>query len=492
MELSENTVILGKYRLSRMIGRGGMGSVWHATQLDLDRPCAIKFIEGEYASLPEAQERFKREAVAASKINSPYIVQVYEHGIWDGTPFIAMEYLEGEDLGKRIQKLGRVSPGETHTVLQQVCRALGKAHQAGIVHRDMKPDNIFLVRDDEREVAKVVDFGIAKLGANPLEGSKTRTGAMLGTPYYMSPEQAQGTKAIDPRSDLWSLAIITFQCITGVLPFESEALGDLLVKIIVSPIPVPSATAAGVPPGFDQWFAKAASRDPRERFQTAREFSEALGLALGTSGVGDATTTGMQQTPGYGTPAVGNPQFAQSGMGPSHLSQSSSGSTVAMGSRPGFQTPLPMNQSAGGLSAHTNSGVTSVEDIGRPPVKKAPIGLIIGGAVVGLALLVGGIVAMSGGKKDKVGAEGVPTATAEVKTTEAKATEVKPDEVKPVEAKVETKPVETKPDVKPAETKPEATVAAGGEKPKDPKAGTKTGTKHGKGGVAGKVDNLGF
>src|SRR5215472_10547433 len=163
----------------------------------------------------------------------------------------------------------------------------------GIVHRDLKPDNIFLVKDDDREIVKVLDFGIAKANKNTLEGSNTKTGAMLGTPYYMSPEQAQGTKAVDSRSDLWSLAVIVFQCVTGKLPFESDALGDLLVKIIVAPVPVPSQVNADVPPGFDQWFAKASCREPTQRFQTAREFAEALSLVFGISQVTELMDRGQ-------------------------------------------------------------------------------------------------------------------------------------------------------------------------------------------------------
>jgi serine/threonine protein kinase len=250
MQLAPNTVIAQRFRLNRQLGRGGMGSVWHATHLGLDIPCAVKFIEGEYAQLPEAQARFEREAKAAAQLRSPHVVQILDHGVCDGVPYIAMELLDGEDLGKRIARVGRMNPQELVTVVTQVCRALTKAHSVGVVHRDLKPDNIFLVKDDDREIAKVLDFGIAKANSNALEGSNTKTGAMLGTPYYMSPEQAQGTKSVDSRSDLWSLAVIVFQAITGRLPFESEALGDLLVKIIVSPVPVPSQLAPDVPGGM--------------------------------------------------------------------------------------------------------------------------------------------------------------------------------------------------------------------------------------------------
>src|ERR1700677_4095454 len=217
--------------------------------MGLDVPCAVKFIEGEIAQLPEAQARFEREAKAAAQLRSPNVVQIIDHGVWQSTPYIAMELLDGEDFGKRLAKLGRRPPVDVIRISTQVCRALRKAHSPGIVHRDLKPDNIYLVPDDDREIAKVLDFGIAKTTGG-IDGSNTKTGAMLGTTYYMSPEQAQGTRAVDARSDLWSLAVIAFQALTGRLPFESEALGDLLVKIIVAPIPNPREFSPDLPPSL--------------------------------------------------------------------------------------------------------------------------------------------------------------------------------------------------------------------------------------------------
>ncbi len=181
MILTPNLVIADRYRLERQIGRGGMGSVWLAHHMGLDIPCAVKFIEGEYAALPEAQARFVREAKAAAQLRSPHVVQILDHGVWDGTPYMAMELLEGEDLGKRLTRLGRMPPQDVCVIITQVTRALTKAHGAGIVHRDLKPDNIFLVHDDDREIAKVLDFGIAK-AQGAIDGSNTKTGAMLGTP----------------------------------------------------------------------------------------------------------------------------------------------------------------------------------------------------------------------------------------------------------------------------------------------------------------------
>jgi serine/threonine-protein kinase len=284
MQLAEDVVVAGKFRLKRKIGQGGMGSVWEATHLGLDIPCAVKFIEGDFVAHPEAQARFEREAKAAALVRSSHVVQILDHGVWENTPYIAMELLEGEDLRARLAVCRTMHPAELVPIVEQVCRVLTKAHAAQIVHRDLKPDNIFLVREDDREVVKVLDFGIAKHRKTALDGSgHTRTGAILGSPNYMSPEQAEGNKDVDHRSDLWSLAVIVYRAVTGVLPFDSDGLGDLIMRIVHKPIPVPSAFAP-VPPHFDAWWAKAASRDPNERFQSAREFAQSLSMALGQSG----------------------------------------------------------------------------------------------------------------------------------------------------------------------------------------------------------------
>src|SRR5262245_45929359 len=264
-------IIAERYRLVALLGRGGMGAVWRADHVSLNSPVALKFIDPGVSSSEEAIARFMREAQSAAALRSSHVVQIFDYGVDRGVQYIAMELLNGESLNARLERAGRMPPADVVRILSQVARAVGKAHEAGIVHRDLKPDNVFLVREEDHEVAKVLDFGIAKVsspGVNP--GSGTRTGAVLGTPYYMSPEQAQGTKSVDFRSDLWSMAVIAYQCVTGELPFKSEALGDLILKICMLPLPVPSQHA-NVPSAFDAWFARAANREPALRFGSARE-----------------------------------------------------------------------------------------------------------------------------------------------------------------------------------------------------------------------------
>jgi eukaryotic-like serine/threonine-protein kinase len=282
-------LVAGKYQVLGLIGRGGMGSVWEGRHQSLGTRVAIKFIDPEYAESEEACARFVTEARAAATIQSKHAIQIFDHGVTeDGRAYMVMELLVGEPLDKRIDRVGTLPLRETARIIGHVCRALQRAHDAGIIHRDLKPENIFLVRspDDDDEIAKVLDFGIAKIKGPPGEqglSSSTKTGAVLGTPYYMSPEQARGLRNIDHRSDLWALGVIAHKCLTGILPFEGESVGDLLVKICTSPLPTPSATVPGLPPSFDRWFCRALEREPSRRFGSAMELAEALAFAAGLS-----------------------------------------------------------------------------------------------------------------------------------------------------------------------------------------------------------------
>jgi serine/threonine-protein kinase len=189
-----------------------MGSVWRAEHLALQAPVAVKLISGNFLKVPAALARFEREARAAASLRSPHVVQIFDHGIdpESGTPFIVMELIDGETLGDRLAVRGTLPPIETVRVVAQVARALARAHQAGIVHRDLKPDNVFLATDDDGFVAKVLDFGIAKDQGLALAEAVTSTGMVLGTAFYMSPEQISGSKLVDHRTDLWALRVIAF------------------------------------------------------------------------------------------------------------------------------------------------------------------------------------------------------------------------------------------------------------------------------------------
>jgi serine/threonine-protein kinase len=289
-------VVGGRYRLLSPLGAGAMGEVWRAEHVSLGTPLAVKLVDtAKQEDAAEMLARFQTEARAAAQLRSPHVVQILDHGAEGRVAFIAMELLEGESLEERLAGRGRLLPAETAQLLREVARGLGRAHAAGIVHRDLKPSNIFLARADGAEVVKILDFGIAKLLSAPRDAQvQTQAGYVMGTPAYMSPEQVLG-QPITPRSDLWQLAIIAFECVTGRRPFDGQTLGQLFMAICTAPPPVPSTwmiePRAPVPPAlaaFDAWFARAAARDPQHRFPGAGEMAEALAAALAPVAAGEA------------------------------------------------------------------------------------------------------------------------------------------------------------------------------------------------------------
>jgi hypothetical protein len=260
---ASNAVVADRYELIEEIGRGGMGVIWRARQSNLAIDCAIKFIHETCASDPEVRRRFVREARAAASLKSPHSVNILDVDEWQGCLFIAMELLHGETLEERLTRQGRLSPELTLQIFDQLARGLVKAHAAHLVHRDLKPENIFLV-DEDPLLVKILDFGIAKQ-LDIVTGAQTAAGALIGTPWYMSPEQALGHKHIDYHSDLWSLAVVAFRCLTGTLPFEGEGLGQVLLNILNEPIPAPSSYNPDLPPAVDEWWFLATQREPAAR-----------------------------------------------------------------------------------------------------------------------------------------------------------------------------------------------------------------------------------
>jgi eukaryotic-like serine/threonine-protein kinase len=281
---AEGVEVAARYRLVRKLGTGGMGTVWLAQDMLLDSSCALKLIDDDKSESEEVRIRFAREAKVAAQLRGAHVVDVFDHGEWSGVPYIAMEFLDGEDLGTRLDRVKKLGAEATYRIVAHVARALVKAHAYGIVHRDLKPENIFIVEGDEGDIAKVLDFGIAKHDAYSLRDKTTKTGSFLGTPFYVSPEQARG-KPTDHRSDLWSLAVIAFQCLTGRPPFESEALGELMGMILYDDMPMPCQRNPELPAELDAWWLRAANRDREQRFDSAKDFADAFGEALGLSRV---------------------------------------------------------------------------------------------------------------------------------------------------------------------------------------------------------------
>ncbi|HEX6764137.1 MAG TPA: serine/threonine-protein kinase, partial [Polyangiaceae bacterium] len=365
----------GRYRLESLLGQGGMGSVWRAEHLGLKSPVAIKVLDSGVAGDDLMLSRFMREAQSAAALRSPHVVQIFDHGIDDGKAFIAMELLNGESLGDRIARVGGLPSDGALRFLTEVLRAIHKAHEAGIVHRDLKPDNIFIVKD-EPEFVKVLDFGVAKVQNGDFASSgasKTQTGMMIGTPYYMSPEQTQA-KDVDQRSDLWAIAIIAFEALTGKRPFTGDSFGELVIAICTSPVPIPSSVIK-VPRGFDEWFVRGTQRDKARRFQSAREMADELvKIATGTTGP-------MRAIPSLSVPHTG----------PVPIAGSLPGTSSASSSTPAAEKPDQLELTTGQRSAVVSSS-------SRPRPVQSPALLALLG-VAALIVLGVGVFVMTGGAR---------------------------------------------------------------------------------------------
>jgi len=272
-----------------------MGQVWSAFHLTLCREVAVKFLSGPLAENAAALERFSLEAQTIGRLQCPYVPQVFDFGkMPDGSPFLVMELLEGTGLQSILEKDGALTLSQTERLVGQMCTVLSLAHGLGLVHRDIKPDNIVVVPamgDDF--TAKLLDFGIVK-ALDLSKADLTRTGSTIGTPSYMSPEQLMGEKTIDGSADLWSLAVVAYCCLTGELPFAGETFGAVCLAIHNDEVVAPSTRRSGLPEPLDAWFRKALHRLPGERFESASEMFTAFSAAVSTNSVVSlAATSGL-------------------------------------------------------------------------------------------------------------------------------------------------------------------------------------------------------
>ncbi len=268
----------GRYRVERVLGEGGMGVVVAARHTSLNTPVAIKFMRPEVMVHNEAAARFMREARAAARLRSEHTARVTDYGtLPSGEPYLVGEYLEGEDLGERLERDGPVPYRDAACFILQACEALQEAHDAGIVHRDIKPSNLFLTQaPNGRPTIKVLDFGISKVSDDGGSLAETSTNAMLGSPFYMSPEQLRSAKDVDARADIWSLGVTLFELISGHLPFEADSIMDLCLLIAKDTAPPVSQQVGHVPAGLQAVLHRCLERDPQKRFASTRELGQAL------------------------------------------------------------------------------------------------------------------------------------------------------------------------------------------------------------------------
>ncbi len=359
-------------RLTRLLGKGGMGSVWLADHLTLGSQVAIKFMAIANIDDETLMQRFRTEAKAAAQIKHPHVAQVFDHGVTadDGVPYIVMEYLEGEDLKHAVKRLGPLPIADVVRVVTHAAKALARAHTLGIVHRDIKPDNIFMCNIDGETFVKLLDFGVAKIDQGNAMAGATTTGSMMGTPLYMSPEQLLSARSVDLRSDLWSLAVVAYFALTGRVPFTGETIGSLSVAVHGGVFPLPSTLRPELPPALDAWFVRTLKRDPNERFQSAKEMAEAFDKASSSHAM--STHAALSSS----TPSM-HPSFASMAQMPSSpaLSQSS---PVSSESSSMMAIPQP-----------TFAGTAS--DAGRPGATKRQLYVAVGasaGAVLTLGIIV--------------------------------------------------------------------------------------------------------
>jgi eukaryotic-like serine/threonine-protein kinase len=289
-------VLNGRWKLTRVLGEGGMGAVFAATSTETQQVAAIKVLHREFVGEPTVTGRFFAEAEAIARMDHPGIVRILEGKVAeDGSPYLVMELLEGRPLSSWLEPREPLSPPHVAAVGKATLEAIGYAHQLGIVHRDIKPENVFVLSTPGRSPVKIVDFGIAKvMDAAGGMGSKTRTGMFLGTPGYMSPEQIANARNVDPRSDLFSIGILLFEMLAGTDPFPTENPMEKIQLVIGTDAPPPSAFVPQLT-AFDPFFRRALARRPEDRFGSAAEMAAGLADAVALHASGGAAPAPMRR-----------------------------------------------------------------------------------------------------------------------------------------------------------------------------------------------------
>ena len=474
-------MFLGKYRIESIIGRGGMGVVAECTHLQLNQRLAIKMLRQDVLADQDAVERFMREAQAAAKLRSEYVAHVSDVGtLENGTPYMVMEFLEGMDLGALISDRGKLAIPWACDLMLQTAEALAEAHSLGIVHRDIKPTNLFVTwRPDGTALIKVLDFGISK-STMGTDMHLTQTQSLLGTPAYMSPEQMRSARLVDARTDIWSLGSVMYELLEGRKPFEAESFSEMCVKVAVDP-PSPMLHT---PPELQQVVLRCLAKSPEQRYATMADFARDLVPFVPDSHQASLLVERMQRMlrrsvsdGGWDGLTTGTGQRSV----PNHVRDGSASQPIRV---PWQAVPKPITGPVPRVTGTEPSAPAYLPpELAYPPTlqprRTRRTGLWVS---LALALLVGGAgvgIALSRGGGDDKAKDNTATVTPETKPAPIETRPVEP-KVEPIEAKAEptetkaepsetkteptetkTEPTETKPaETKPAETKPAETKTA--------------------------------
>ncbi|HEX4341433.1 MAG TPA: protein kinase [Polyangiaceae bacterium] len=391
--VAAGAVLAGKYRVDRVLGEGGMGIVVAATDLQLERKVAIKFLLPAYSQHEEAAQRFLREARAAVKIQSEHVARVIDVGTLEGgAPYMVMEYLEGRDLSAVIEEHRRLPVEEAVAYVLEGCDAIAEAHSVGIVHRDLKPANLFLTRQPDGSFrVKVLDFGISKaMMTGDTDHSLTRTQSMMGSPLYMSPEQMKSAKNVDPRTDVWALGVILYELLMGEPPFNAESIPELSAKVLLEQPASIRSVRTDVPAELESVILHALEKDPARRYATVADFAMAL------------VTFGPERTRAN-VERAGRVLRIQTGAGPAIARTIAADAPVASVSAPSYVRTE---------AAWTDNEVPRKKEKSRGPV-------VLG---VGAAVLVAGVAALfalKGGHADSTSAPSALPVAPAARPTEA-------------------------------------------------------------------------
>jgi serine/threonine-protein kinase len=370
----EGEILAGKYRVDRVLGVGGMGVVVAAHHINLDEPFAIKFLLPETLKNADAVARFTREARAAAKIKNEHVARVSDVGtLENGAPYMVMEYLEGLDLSEWLAQRGRMPIEQAVDMILQACEAIAEAHALGIIHRDLKPANLFVAnRANGRLCVKVLDFGISK--SSHLGGAMTSTSALMGSPLYMSPEQMQSSKDVDPRSDIWALGVILYELVTGQAPFNAETLPELVLRIMRAPPPPLRQVIPDAPAALEAVLLRCLDKERSARFASVAELTAALAPFAPRAGAPRSNEAPLRTA---SSRAVG--AFLPSGSSPS----------VGVSSR-GAKASTTAETLAGDPEPHAAGG--TMASWGRTAATKGPRSFVLVGSV--LAAIVVGVTAL--------------------------------------------------------------------------------------------------